>query len=224
MNAVLDIPKATKSKNGHNLRLDVSEKVILHDISWETYEHLVKDQMGKSQVRLSFNDGSLQIMVESVKHGKLAGILGEIVSEIGDLLEMDFLTVGSATFRKETGRKGFEPDDSFYFQNAALIRRKDEIDLAFDPPPELIIEVDVTSPSLPRFPIFAEVGVLEIWRYDGADVKFYRLNDAGSYVETLESVCFPNVKSTTINHLLDASYEMSRKEWRNLIKDLIEEK
>lgn len=217
MEAVLDLPKIKK-----NVDELPCEKVILHGITWETYNRLVEDQMGKREVRLSYDDGDLQIMVESAKHGKLAGILGEIVSEIGDLFEMDFITVGSATFRKEKGRKGFEPDDSFYFQNADLIRRKDDIDLTVDPPPELIIEIDVTSPSLPRFPIFAEIGVPEIWRYDGTDVKFHRLQKNGKYAEIAESICLPKVKSETVTLLLDASFDLPRREWRKMIKELIE--
>lgn len=218
MSAVLEIipPKTRKTS------IDTTEKLILHDVSWETYNRLVQDQMGKSQIRLSYNDGDLQIMVESAKHGKLAGILGEIVSEIGDLLELDFITVGSATFRKEEGRKGFEPDDSFYFQYADLIRRKEDIDLDIDPPPELIIEVDVTSPSLPRFPIFAEVGVQEIWRYDGTSVIFYSLQKNGKYQEIRESICLPKVKSEIVTNLLEMSFEMKRLEWIKLIRQSIE--
>jgi Uma2 family endonuclease len=216
MSAVLEITKKKTAKKS----LDLTEKVILHDVTWETYNRLVQDQMGKPQIRLSYDNGDLQIMVESVKHGKLAGILGEIVSEIGDLLELDFITAGSATFRKEEGKRGFEPDDSFYFQNADLIRRKDDIDLTIDPPPELIIEVDVTSPSLPRFPIFAEVGVAEIWRYDGTVVIFYRLQKNGKYEEVSESVCLPKVKSETVTLLVEASFDLSRREWLKMIREI----
>lgn len=217
MSAVLEkIPQSST-----RFSTNFEEKVILHDISWETYNSLVQDQMGKSQIRLSYNNGDLQIMVESAKHGKLAGILGEIVSEIGDLLELDFITAGSTTFRKDKGRKGFEPDDSFYFQNADIIRRKDDIDLSIDPPPELIIEVDVTSPSLPRFPIFAEVGVSEVWRYDGSDVIFYRLQKNGKYEEISESLCLPKIKSKTITQLVEASFDLSRREWLKLIRQSI---
>jgi Uma2 family endonuclease len=216
MEVVLDLPKV-------KTKVDElpCEKVILHGITWETYNRLVQDQMGEREVRLSYDDGDLQIMVESAKHGKLAGILGEIVSEIGDLLDMDFISFGSTTFRKEKGRKGFEPDNSFYFQNTESVRRKDEIDLATDPPPELIIEVDVTSPSLPRFPIFAEVGVLEIWRYDGAEVKIHRLQKNGKYAEVAESICLPNVTAEIVNLLLDASFELPRREWRKMIEQNI---
>ncbi len=208
-------------QNFAQISTNFEEKIILHDISWETYNSLVQDQMGKSEIRLSYDSGDLQIMVESAKHGKLAGILGEIVSEIGDLLELDFITAGSTTFRKDKGRKGFEPDDSFYFKNADIIRRKDDIDLSIDPPPELIIEVDVTSPSLPRFPIFAEVGVSEVWRYDGTDVIFYRLQENGKYQQVAESLCLPKVKSITITQLVEASFELSRREWIKLIRQSI---
>ena len=221
MNAVLDLPKIERKKIVSVDELSC-EKVILQDVSWETYNRLVKEQMGKREIRLSYSEGCLQIMVESIKHGKLAGILGEIVSEIGDLLEMDFVVAGSTTFRKETGKKGFEPDDSFYFQNAAQIRRNDDINLAVDPPPELIIEVDVTSPSLPRFPIFAEVGVAEVWRYDGSDVKFHRLQTNGTYAEISESVCLPKITSESVTRLLESSFEMPRRDWRKLIKQEIE--
>lgn len=223
MSAVLELPEV---KNKFFVEVDdlPCEKVILRDVSWETYQQLVQDQMGKREVRLSYDDGNLQIMVESIKHAKLAGILREIVSAVGDILELDFISAGSTTFRKEKGRKGFEPNDSYYFKNAALMRRKNKIDLAIDPPPELIIEVDVTSPSLPRFPIFAEIGVSEVWRYDGAEVKFYRLQKDGQYEEVEKSDCLPNVKSETVTELLEAGFEMSRREWRRLIKQKIQGK
>jgi Uma2 family endonuclease len=222
MSAVLELPEV-KKKCFVEIDELPCEKVILHDVSWETYQKLVQDQMGKREIRLSYDDGDLQIMVESIKHAKLAAALGEIVSAIGDILELDFIGAGSTTFRKEKGRKGFEPDDSYYFENAPLMRRKNEIDLAVDPPPELIVEVDVTSPSLPRFPIFAEVGVAEVWRYDGTEVKFYRLQKNRQYAEVEKSECLPNIRSETVTELLEAGFEMSRLEWRRLIKQKVEE-
>lgn len=87
-------------------------------------------------------------------------------------LDVDARRLGSKTFKREDLLKGFEPDSCFYIQHVEAISGKDEVDLNTDPPPDLVIEIDITSPSLPRLPIFAGVGVPEVWRYDGRQVQF----------------------------------------------------
>lgn len=122
---------------------------------------------------------------------------------------------------KEKKKKGFEGDASFYFKNAELVRTKDEIDLNTDPAPELVVEVDITHGSLQKFPIFAGLGVEEIWRFDDEIVKFYRLENE-KYQEVSESVCLPKVKSETVTNLLFAAQNMKRLDWLKLVKESIE--
>ncbi|MBA3601846.1 MAG: hypothetical protein H0W45_11570 [Acidobacteria bacterium] len=81
-------------------------------------------------------------------------LLSELVVEIARILEVDYEGAASTTFRKEKKKKGFEGDATFYFKNVAVIRGKSDINLSIDPPPELVIEVDITHGSLPKFPIF----------------------------------------------------------------------
>jgi Uma2 family endonuclease len=156
-------------------------------------------------------------MTESFKHGETAEILNFIVTTLADLLKIEFIPAGRTTFKRENNKAGFEGDGSFYFQNADAVRGKDKIDLKIDPPPELVTEVDVTNPSLPKFPIFARLGVSEIWRYDGAEVKFYRLQD-NDYVETDESVCVKGVTNEIVTNLLHTYREMKRLEWVKLVR------
>jgi len=87
---------------------------------------------------------------------------------------------------------GFEPDTCFYIQSAQRIHGKDEIDLAVDPPPDLVIEIDITHPSLDKLPIYAAIGVPEIWRYDGHTVTLVILQE-GAYIAREESVAFPRL-------------------------------
>jgi Uma2 family endonuclease len=176
--------------------------------------------MGKRSLRLTYDDGDLEIMVVSYKHENYSFTLGEIVSTISDWLELDFVAAGSTTFRGEKKKKGFEGDGSFYFKNAQVIRGKSEIDLNIDPPPELIIEVDITHGSLSKFPILAAIGVEEIWRFDGEEMKFYRLQGEG-YEEVTESICLRGVKSETVTELLFAAEEMKRSEWLKLVHRLV---
>ena len=86
--------------------------------------------------------------------------------------------------------KGAEPDGSFYVQNADAIIGKRRIDLSVDPPPDVVVEIDITSESLSKFPIYAAFGVPEIWRYDGRAAQIYHLVNQ-SYVETDASLAFP---------------------------------
>lgn len=224
MEAVLDLPRV-KSQTKRRLieKQSAVECVQLHDISWETYQQLVEDQMGKRRVRITYGNGDLEIMVVSYKHGNYSRYLELTIVEIADLYEIDFVPAGDTTFRLEKKRKGFEGDGSFYFKNADIVRGKDEIDLSVDPPPELIVEVDITHGSLSKFPILAAIGVEEIWRFDGEDVFFYRLENE-DYKQVAESVCLPRVKSEIVTELLFAAEEMKRSEWLKLVHQTIENK
>ena len=222
MEAVLDLPQTkTQTKRLPFEKLSAVECVRLHNISWETYQQLVEDQMGKRSVRLTYDSGDLEIMVVSYKHGNYSSYLELIVAAIADLFEIDFVPAGTTTFRGEKKKKGFEGDGSFYFKNAQIIRGKSEIDLSFDPPPELVIEVDIKHGSLSKFPILAAVGVEEIWRFDGENIIFYRLENE-DYKQVAESVCLPRVKSVIVTELLFAAEEMKRSEWLKLVHRLFE--
>lgn len=224
MSAVLDRPRIeTKIETPFVEKQKVVEKVILHKISWKTYENLLHEQAEKPGVHFYYDNGELEIMVESYKHSNYSRYLEYIVLELADIFEMDFVPSGSATFKREEKSKGFEGDGSFYFKNAEQIRGLDKIDLSKNPPPELVLEIDITHGSLPKFPIFAELGVEEIWRFDGENVKFYRLK-SGNYKEVKKSFCFEKISSETITELVFASQEMKRGNWLKLIHEKIKGK
>jgi Uma2 family endonuclease len=223
MNAVLELPKTTKAKiaNRTQSKIEVVERVILHNISWETYERILADYEDVSSPHFAYCDGDLEIMVMGFQHETLKMELSELVAEIARVLEIDYKSAGSTTFRKEKKKKGFEGDATFYFENVETVRRKKEIDLSKgDPPPELVIEVDITHGSLPRFPIFAGIGIAEVWRFDGDDVKIYRLEN-DKYQQVAESVCLPGVKSEIVTDLLFAAQELKKMDWVKLIHQTI---
>lgn len=152
------------------------QRFLLHNISWETYERLLAESVDNCGTRFTYDEGNLEIMVVSRGHETPNRTLAAIAEITAYETGRDFVRTGSTTFKRKDLAKGFEPDSSFYFRDAAAIRAKGEEDLATDPPPELVIEVDITSSSLDRFPIFAAVGVREIWRYDGQRVRFHTLD------------------------------------------------
>ncbi|CAN5753350.1 Uma2 family endonuclease [soil metagenome] len=218
MSAVLEtIP--TKRKN---VSTNVVERVVLHGISWETYERILDEHNEVSNRHFAYNEGDLEIMALGYENETIKARLSELVTEIARILEIDYENAASTTFRKESKKKGFEGDATFYFKNAESIRKKTKIDLSKDPPPELVIEIDITHGSLSKFPIFADLGIEEVWRFDGENVKFHRLQEK-TYKEISESVCLKNLKSETVTELLFSASELKKLDWVKLIHKTIKE-
>ena len=133
---------------------------------------------------------------------------------------MTRFSAGSTTFKRQDLAKGFEPDSCFYIQNEGRISGKAEIDLDTDPPPDLIIEIDISSSSLNKFPVYAHIGVPEVWRYDGTRVVFFVL--AGeNYEAAEESRAFPVLTSGVATELLDASAEVKSTAWVHRVRQWV---
>lgn len=173
---------------------------IFRNVPWEDYETLLEEITDEPHYRISYDSGVLQIMTVSHDHEEVLAILRKLVSVLEDTLRIPIQSYGSTTHKTRKRRKGTEPDDCFYIQNASrVIGRK--IDLAVDPPPDLALEVDFSSPSLSKFPIYAALGVPELWRYKSDDVKFYQLVE-DEYEEIEYSVAFPFLSSATLTRFL----------------------
>ncbi len=155
--------------------LPLSGTLLLHNVAWEDYENLLEEMQGKPAHRVSYNNGVLKIMIPRADHEFPKDCVLGIVRVYADELDIDIESYGSTTYRRRRKAKGAEPDTSFYVQNAAQMRGKDDIDLEQDAPPDVVFEVDVTNESLDKFEIYAALQVPEIWRYDGQDFKIHTL-------------------------------------------------
>lgn len=129
------------------IKSPAEHRVILHNTSWETYERLMKER-GESRVpRFAYDRGELEIMSPSTEHESIAYYVGLLVAVFAEEAGVDLYGAGSTTFDREDLERGFEPDACFYVRNAERVRGKPRIDLSLDPPPDLVIEVDITSLS-----------------------------------------------------------------------------
>lgn len=196
------------------------QRTILRNISWETYERLLADHLDSSSPRFAYDRGVLEIMVVSERHERPNRLIAQLVETLAEELDIDLENLGSTTYKREDLQRGFEPDSCFYIQNEAQIRGKIEIDPNTDPPPDLVIEVDITSPSLPRFPIYARFGVPEIWRYDGEKVSIHGLRDA-EYVELPASLALPILKHDDLTKLVDDGLTTRRRVWTRAVREWV---
>ena len=193
-------------------------RVILHNTSWVTYERLLKER-GESRVpRFAYDRGELEIMSPSTEHEKVNRRIAQLVLAVAEELNVEAEDLGSTTFRREDLERGFEPDSCFYIQNEEQVRGKDRIDLAVDPPPDLVIEIDITSPSFSKLPIYAQIGVPEVWRYDGERMTILVL-EGSDYAERTESIVLPPVTSNVLTDFVEKSKSMKRTAWLEVVRE-----
>jgi len=169
----------------------------LPSVSWEEYETLLSDLTNWPGMRVSYDDGKIEIMSPSHEHEKYKEFILRLVQVISDESGIALETTGSATYRQKRLMKGAEPDTSFYVQNAAQIIGKRTIDLEIDPPPDVVVEIDTTNESLSKFSIYSAFGVPEIWRYDGEEAYLYLLTGQ-TYVEVNASLAFPSLTARSL--------------------------
>jgi len=164
--------------------------VTLPGVDWEEYEALLHEFDGQGDIRLTYDSGRLEIMTISPEHEQPTRLLPHLILILAQECNLNFLSCGSSTLRKQHKAKGTEPDDCYYFRDFKRIAGKKALDLSVDPPPDLAFEVDITHGSISKFPIYAAIGVPELWRHDGEQMNFYRLAGDG-YVEIGQSDLFP---------------------------------
>ena len=185
--------------------------VVLRGVRWATYESLLADLVDSSAPRLTFDRGDLEIRSLSPEHERLNRLLASFVEEASLALGIDVESFGSTTFKRDDLERGFEPDSCFYIANADRVVGRRKIDLRKDPPPDLVIEIDITSASVRKFPIYAQVGVPEIWRYDGETLAMFKL--AGDeYIEIEQSISVPVLNARDLLEFLEKSRDTPRRE------------
>jgi Uma2 family endonuclease len=175
--------------------------VTFHDVGWDEYEHLL-EQVGEAEhLRISFDDGVLQVMTLSPEHEKYVRFFESLMTAIRLRLRINVLSFGSATIRKEGERKGNEPDACFYVQTADRIGNRLQLDFATDPPPDIAVEVDIHHDSRDKLPIYFALGVPEVWRFDGQSLVIYLL-EHDSYRESQTSLALPFLTARILTGVL----------------------
>ncbi len=172
-------------------------QLLLKDISWQMFEKILEELGETRAARVSYSKGMLEIMTPLAEHEDDKVIIGDLVKALLEELEIEFRSLGSTTFKNEAMAQAVEADDCFYIQNEAAIRGKKRIDLSVDPPPDLAIEVDITSRT--KFNNYEALRVPELWRYNGRKLQI-NVWQEGKYVESDTSYNFPNLPIGEVIH------------------------
>jgi Uma2 family endonuclease len=204
----------------NRIEIPAGQRIYLHDIGWQEFEQILLELGKKRATRIAYFDGDLEIRMPLPEHERIKVLISHLLVVLLEELDLPWESLGSSTFKKQSMKAGIEPDDCFYIKNCMAMLGKKRLDLTVDPPPDLAIEVDLTSPT--QISAYEALGVPEIWRYRDDRLAIFILSE-GQYVESSTSLNFPNLTVLEgISRLLDRSTEIlmseARKEFRQEVQ------
>ena len=202
------------------LTIAQERNVVLKNIGWQEFEDILIEMGDSRSSRIAYDRGTLEIIMPLQEHEYFKEIISDLVKDLAEELDMDYECLGSTTWKRKDLLAGVEPDNCFYIQNEPLIRGNLNINLSQDPPPDLALEIDMTSKSLNRQVIYARLGVPEIWRYDEGILTIYHLEN-GEYIESEKSLAFPDFPIKEIPAFVKENLNVGRRAIRKLFRDRI---
>ncbi|MCW6036752.1 Uma2 family endonuclease [Spirulina subsalsa FACHB-351] len=177
-------PPATQSTKGE-------QRVVLRCISWDAYVQLLGLLPQSRGARLTYDQGVLEITMPLEDHEFFRCLIERFIIVLVELLNLPIKTMGSTTLNYPPLQRGAEPDNAYYIQNQPLVKGRN-VDFASDPPPDLVVEVDITHTDIAKNQFYAALGVPEFWRFNGEVWRIYSLQEGG-YVEVDYSPTFSQV-------------------------------
>lgn len=186
---------------------------VFDEVSWEDYEAMLRI-VGNRPVRVTYDQRIMEIMSPTYSHENIGYLLGRLIDVLTEELDIAMQGGGTATLRREALAKGAEPNQCYWMRDNALrMSGRKRLDLAVDPPPDLVIEVDVTSSSLPRPKIFAALGIPAVWRHDDVKLQFLLLQPDGSYQPSDLSRSFPYLSASEVDEFVSRGKAMNQTPW-----------
>jgi Uma2 family endonuclease len=172
------------------LKIQPGQQLLVEDVNWQQFESILAELGERRASRLSYSNGRLEIMVPWAEHEKAKEIIGDMVKILLEARQIAFESLGSTTLKNERMSQAVEPDACFYIQNQAAVIGKNRLDMSVDPPPDLAIEIDLTSGT--QLDNYQILRVPELWRYARRGLQINVLQ-AEQYIESDVSPTFPNI-------------------------------
>lgn len=186
-------------------------RFTLCGISWPLYEMLRESDENQS-VRMNYDDGTLELMSPSYDHEAIKKLIGRMIESLTEELGIATRSLGASTWKKSERTKALEADECYYVLNHHRVRERRAIDLTIDPAPDLAVEVEISRGTVPRMPIYAALGVLEVWRWRGGELTAWALTDT-RYVEREFSVNLPMLRVKDLEPFLDFERAADETAW-----------
>ena len=171
------------------------QKILLTEINWQEFEEILEELGEHRSAKIAYNNYTLEIMSPLPEHETGKILITNFIEILLEELDLEFWSMGSTTFKNQKMLKGIELDNCFYIENEAPIRGKNRIDLNIDPPPDLAIEIEVTSRT--HLDIYQALGVPEIWQFSQETLQINLLQER-QYIPSQTSKIFPDLNLVKI--------------------------
>ena len=204
----------------NRIEISAGQRIYLHDVSWKEFEQILLELGDKRATRVAYYAGELEIRMPLPEHERIKVLISNLLVVLLEELDLPWESLGSSTFKNASTKTGIEPDDCFYLKNCQAVIGRKRLDLNIDPPPDLAIEIDLTSPT--QLSAYEALGVPEIWRYQQGKLAIFILLE-GHYIESSFSSSFPSLPIVEgISAILARSNKIlmseSRKEFRQWVR------
>jgi Uma2 family endonuclease len=202
----------TRKKNAretvaHGAGVAPAQRVVLPGVGWHDYLQLGKILCDRPALRLTFDQGTLEIMVTSTEHEFYKTRLSRLIEILAEEFNRPIEPRGNMTFQSEELARGLEGDNCWWIEHEGQVRGKLTWDAAVDPPPDLLLEIEVSRAALARIPIYAALKVPQVWCFDGKSLRVYLLQADGTYHHVPESPTFPGIPVGGIVRFLQPNRE-----------------
>lgn len=199
------------------------QRLTLYNISWDTYEKLLEAFSEHRAARLTYDQGVLEFMVPLEEHENPSDLIGVFIRTLVEESGWNIKSLASTTLKREDLKKAAEPDKCYYIQNESLVRGR-TINLNLDPPPDLVVEVDITHTDIDKNALYAQLGIPEFWRYDGEVLRIYQLQ-SGEFQEVTTSPTFNWLQKEVFYQFLEQcriqGEALANRQLRCLVQDVL---
>lgn len=174
--------------SAEKIQLLPGSEVTLRYQIWADYEAILESRRDDAAIKIHFsaNTQEISILASMAGHGRRIDILADLVKALLRCQDRDWDSSHPLTL-KRLQEAGAEPDACFYIQNWQVMLGKERLDLTIDPPPDLAVEVDLTS--LTSLDIYQTLAVPELWIDRQGALKIYVLTPDG-YRDSADSPTF----------------------------------
>lgn len=204
------------------------QRILLPNVDWQQFEQLLLELGETRQTRLTYLRGKLEMMTPVEAHERCSKLIDSLILVVVDALAMPLTSLVPVMLKHVEMACVTEPDACYYLEDRPY---QNTIDLTQDSPPDLLVEVALTPPKLEKLPIYATLGIPEVWRYittPGDDMLkgkllIYELEDDG-YVQRPNSRSFPFLSAQRVLEFMEQSDSMSLATALRVLRAWLEER
>jgi Uma2 family endonuclease len=197
---------------------------VFHGVSWEEYERtLLELEAAGSNAHVTFDNGEMEIMTNGDLHERAKKALARLLETYALEADIPITGLGQVTCRRRDLLKGLDPDECYYVHTPPPPTPEGSapLDLVAYAPPDLAIEIEVSQSSVPKQPIYAGLGIAEVWRYDGERLVLLRLTAEGKYIRADRSLAFPALPIDRLKQFLDIALSTTQHAAAKAIRDWV---